>query len=129
MYLKIISFNKKSVVTKFKSELISVVILFFLFLLILKIVLYKENTMILLLVVLKFFYAVILPGLFISSCLYRKLSFTARFVLGSVFTIASISIISYYLGLIGLHVKYHPYILPPSIMLSGVLLFLRNKQT
>lgn len=127
--MKTLSSDKKSIMAELKSELVSVVVILFSFLLIFKIVLYKESIAVLFLFVLKLFYSVIVPGLFISSYLHKKISFTTRLVLGSVFTIALISIMSYYLGLVGLHVKYHPFILPPLIMLSGVLLFLKNRRT
>lgn len=106
--------------------MILLIILLILFFVIIKIVLYKEDLYLLFLVVLRLFYSIIMPGLFISLYLYKKLNFMARLVLGSVFTIALTSITSYYLGLIGLHIKYHPCIIPPVIMLLGMWLFLKN---
>lgn len=111
---------------KFRSEIVSVTALFIIFIVIMKITLYKENIFILFLVVLKFFYSIIIPGLFILLHLNKKLGFTSRLILGSVLVIALTSITSYYMGLAGLHVKYHPYAIPPLIVVLGLFLFLKN---
>lgn len=88
----------------------------------LKIVLYRESFAVLFLTLLRFFYVTIIPGLVVSFCLRDRLSFVFRLVLGSVFALAFTGIASYYLGIFGVHVKYHVYIIPPFLMLLGLLL-------
>lgn len=114
---------------QFKSDLISLVILLISLLIIFKIVLYKEDTLFLFIAILKYFYSVIIPGLFVSLYLHRKLNFISRLILGSVFMIAIVSILSYYFGLLGLHVKYHPYILPPLVIVLGIFVSIRNRKS
>jgi len=113
-------------ISEFKQDLVLTGLLILSFSIILQIVLYKESFLISLMTVLRFFYSIVIPGLCISLYLKNKLNYSARLVLGSVFIIASTSITSYYLGILGLHVKYHPWIIPPLMMLLGVLLFLKK---
>jgi hypothetical protein len=50
-----------------------------------------------------------------------------RLIIGTATSTAIIGISSYYLGLIGLHVKYHGIIIPAALISIGVLSLLRRQ--
>ena len=50
----------------------------------------------------------------------EKLEFTERAVVGTAAAAALTAIASYYLGLIGLHVKYHWILLPAAMIIAGI---------
>jgi len=110
-----------------KSGIVSLIALFISFFLIVRVVLYKESWIVTFLLTLNVFYLILTPGFFISLYAHDKLGFKARLVLGSAFTIAITSILSYYLGLAGVHVRYHSYFLPALIIAMGVLLFIKEQ--
>ena len=58
-----------------------------------------------------------------------KLSFTERLVIGVGVSAALIGISSYYLGITGLNIKYHTFILPTAFILIGIVISLRKKDT
>ncbi len=111
---------------KAKQDSAKLAILFILVSVILKIVLYKESVLTILAVTAKLFYTMIIPGMVIFYRLDKNFMF--KLILGFVFVLALTGITSYYLGIIGVHVKYHSYIIPPAIMLIGILIFLKNKE-
>lgn len=113
---------------EFKAQLLLLSALFISLLVIFKIVLFKETLVTLFLALGVLFYSIIIPGVILLAYLNKKLGSFSRLVLGSVLAIALTGIASYYLGLLGLHVKYHPYIIPPLIMLVGLFLFYRENR-
>ncbi len=121
-------FTNQNSIKRLAYELAVTAVLLIVFTAILKIVLYKENLLTLFMVLSKFFIAIIIPGLFLLSYLQKKLDFITRLILGIVLTLAITSILSYYLSITGLHVKYHPYLIPILIILFGTFLFLKNRQ-
>ena len=114
---------------KLKSELINLAILSLLTMIIFKIVLYKESFIIIFLTTLRFFYSIMLPALFLSLYLHKKFTYATRLILGVIIVFALTSILNYYLGLFGVHIKFHPYILPPLFIIVGFLLFLKKDGT
>lgn len=116
----------KELVSKIKSEIIYIGILFVVGLIIFKIAFYKENFLIILRTVFGFFWLFILPGFFIMYYWHEKLDFVGRFVIGIALGVALIGISSYYLGLLGLHLKYHAIVLPLFYLIIGVILLFRK---
>ena len=102
---------------KIKKEAINLLVLFLLLLLIFKIVYLKENAIIILRTVLSIFWIFIIPGFYLMYYWHQKLDFVERLVIGIGLSAALIGISSYYLGLIGINIKYHTIILP-SLMLG-----------
>ena len=107
-------------------ELKYIGILFLLALIIFKIAFFKENLIVLLRNVLSLFWLFVLPGYFIMLYWKEKLSFAERFVIGIALSAAIIGIFSYYLGLMGLNIKYHTIVLPLVLILVGIVINLRK---
>ncbi|MBU90221.1 hypothetical protein CMO94_01660 [Candidatus Woesearchaeota archaeon] len=119
---------KKEVFEQVKEELKYIGILFLLVLIIFKIAFFKEEIIVLLRNVLSLFWLFALPGYSIMLYWKEKLGFLERFVIGIVLSTAIIGISSYYLGLIGLNIKYHTIVLPLVLILIGTAINLRNSK-
>lgn len=117
---------KKEVFELVKKELQYIGILFLLVLIIFKIAFYKENLIVLFRNVLSLFWLFALPGYFIMLYWKEKLGFLERFIIGIALSAAIIGIFSYYIGLIGLNIKYHAIVLPLVLILIGIVINLRN---
>ncbi len=113
---------KKEAFELIKKELKYVFLLFLLAFIIFKIAFYKENIIILLRSVASIFWLFVLPGYFIMLYWNEKLDFIERIIIGIGFAAAIIGISSYYLGLAGLNIKFHAIILPPIIILAGIII-------
>ena len=105
-----------------KKELKYMGILFLLVLIIFKIAFYKENLIVLFRNVLSLFWLFALPGYFIMLYWKEKIGFLERFIVGIALSAAIIGIFSYYLGLIGLNIKYHTILLPLVLILIGIII-------
>ena len=116
---------KKEILNKLKKELSYIGILFILFVLIFKIIFFKENLTVIFRTVISIFWIFALPGYFILFYWHRKLRFTERLIVGTALSIATIGIFSYYLGIIGLDIRYHTIILPLVIILISGWINLR----
>ena len=119
---------KKEVFEQVKEELKYIGILFLLVLIIFKIAFFKEEIIVLLRNVLSLFWLFALPGYSIMLYWKEKLGFLERFVIGIVLSTAIIGISSYYLGLIGLNIKYHTIVFPLVLILIGTAINLRNSK-
>ena len=117
---------KKEVFDFVKKEFKYLGFLFLLSLIVFKIAFYKENFIVLLRNVLSLFWIFVFPGYFIMLYWKEKLGFLERFFVGIVLSAAVIGILSYYLGLIGLNIKYHTIILPLFFILFGIFLNFRK---
>ena len=117
---------KKEVFKLIKKELQYIGILFLLVLIIFKIAFYKENLVVLFRNVLSLFWLFALPGYFIMLYWREQLGFAERFVIGVAMAAAIIGIFSYYLGLIGLNIKYHAVMLPSVLILIGAIINFRK---
>jgi len=111
---------KKEVFELVKKELRYIGILFLLVLIIFKIAFFKEDVVVLFRNVLSLFWLFALPGYFIMLYWEKELGFTERFVIGIAISAAIIGIFSYYLGLIGLNIKYHHILLPTVLVIIGI---------
>ena len=104
------------------KELKYVGLIFVLVLIIFKIAFYKENLVVLFRTVLSLFWLFVIPGYFIMLYWNEKLGFVEWFIIGIVLSAAIIGVFSYYLGLIGLNLKYHAIVLPLILILLGILI-------
>ena len=118
----------KEIFREIKKELMYVGIIFIIFLIIFKIIYYKDPFLTSLRFVASLFWMFVLPGCFAMLYWKEKLNFTERLVIGIGLSAAVIGIASYYLGLIGLNIGYHGYILPAVIIAAGFLLSHYKKQ-
>lgn len=112
----------------FKREMLYLLGLFIATLTIFQIVFYKESFLVVLKVITSFYWLFILPGFSIMYYWHETLNFLERLVLGSALSAAVIGIVSYYLGMIGFHLKYHGYVLPPILLLVGGYIVWRKLQ-
>lgn len=103
-------------------------LLFIIAIIIFKIAFFKEGFIILIRNVLSIFWLFVLPGYFLMLYWKEKLEFTERFVIGIVLSAAIIGIFSYYLGLIGLNIKYHTIVLPLILIFIGIIINYRKKK-
>ena len=111
---------KKEVSDLLKKELQYIGLLFLLALAIFKVVFFKEDFIVLLRSVLSLFWLFVLPSYFILLYWRENLEFIERFVIGIAVSAGIIGMSSYYLGLIGLNIKYHIFLLPLALILIGM---------
>ena len=117
---------KKEVSDLLKKELQYIGLLFLLALAIFKIAFFIEDFIVLLRNVLSLFWLFVLPGYFILLYWREKLEFIERFVIGIALSAGIIGISSYYLGLIGLNIKYHTFVLPLALILIGIAIIKKD---
>jgi len=103
-----------------KKELIKVGLIYLGLLIVFILTFYKEPVLNLLRITLGIFYLYVLPGYFLTLYYKERLDFFFRTVLGVVLNTAVLLIVSYYLGILGIHLKYHMYFLPPLFILAGI---------
>lgn len=109
-----------------KSELFYLLILFAISLIIFKIAFYKEGLWIIFRTVISLFWLFAIPGYCIMLYWHNKLSFSERIVAGFFVSAAITGILSYYIGLIGLNVKFHFILLPLVLIIFGLIYALKK---
>lgn len=119
--------QNKQIFNKIKEELIYTLILLVISIIAIKIMFFKENFAVILRLALSFFGIFIIPGLALMFYWEDKLSFSERLVVGVGLSAAIIGISSYYLGLTGLNIKHHTYLLPLLLILIGVFIVAKKK--
>jgi len=119
---------KKELFELVKKEFKQVGILFALGLIIFKIVFFNENLIVVFRNVLSLFWLFVLPGYFIMLYWAEKLDFVERLIIGTAVAAGIAGILSYYLGLFGLNIKYHAILLPPAIIAAGFIIATRKKE-
>ena len=117
---------KKEVFSDMIKESKYIGILFLLALIIFKIAFYKENFIVLLRIVLSLFWLFVLPGYFIMLYWKEKLGFIERMVVGIGIAAGMTGILSYYISLAGLNLRFHAIILPLIIIFAGVMINLKK---
>ncbi len=117
---------KKEVFEDMKKELMYIGLLFIIALVVFKIAFFKEEVTVLLRTVLSLFWLFVLPGYFILLYWKEKLGFMERFIVGIMVSAAIIGIASYYIGLIGLNIKYHTALLPLVLIIIGIVAAIRK---
>jgi len=90
-----------------KKDLKKIGIVLLVSIIILKILFYKENLWVILKLVLSFLWLIILPGFSLMYYWGEKLNFIERLLIGIVLGTVLFAGISYYLGLLAIHIKYH----------------------
>lgn len=112
------------------NDLKKLFVAFIVVLVIYQIAFYRENFVNVLRVVAACFWLFAIPGVSITFHFREKLDFLARFVLGCVLGLGIYAVISYYLGLAGLRVQYHWFIIPPAVVFVSLSLnWLKNNLT
>ena len=109
-----------------KKELSYIGLLFIIFIVIFKIIYYRGSFIVSLRFVASLFWLFVLPGYSLMLYWREKLDFAERIIIGIAVSAAIIGISSYYIGLMGLNLKYHGIILPIILILAGIGINLRK---
>lgn len=109
-------------IDKIKQEAIWLSILFIVSAIVLKIIFFRENISVVMRTAAAFFWIFVLPGFAILFYWHEKIPFLERFVAGILLSAAITGISSYYLGLAGINIMYHSFILPIAIIAVSVFL-------
>src|SRR3989338_5664716 len=111
---------KKEIFNFIGKELKYISIVFVLVFIALKMAFYKESLLVVLRASVSLFWLFVLPGYFLMLYWREKLQFLERLIIGIALAAAAIGIVSYYLGLAGLHIKYHAVLLPTLLIVVGI---------
>ena len=119
----------KETITIIKNDLLSLVITLISALIILKIVFFKEGLLVIIRLLVSFYWLYVLPGFSLLYYWREKFNFLERLTIGTALGFALIGIISYYIGLLGIHAKYHSIVLPTITLIAGVsILYFSSKK-
>jgi len=118
---------RKEVFDLIKKEIKYIGFVFLIALVIFKIAFYKENLIVLLRNILSLFWLFVVPGYCFMLYWHDKLDFVERFIVGIALSAAIIGVFSYYLGLIGLNIKYHLFLFPVLISLIGLVMVFKKR--
>lgn len=119
---------KKEIFDLIRREMTYLGLIFLLALIIFKIAFFKSDFAVLLRNVASLFWLFALPGYFIMLYWEEKLDFMERFVIGIALSAGIIGISGYYLGLIGLNIRYHTILLPLMIAIAGFVIAIKKEQ-
>lgn len=97
---------------KLRSDGKGLLALFLISIILVKLLFYNERFVVVLRMVFSFFWLFVVPGFSLMYYWHDKVDFIQRFVLGVLVGAAITGLSSYYLGLLGLHIKYHGFLLP-----------------
>ena len=118
---------KKEVFELIKREAQYIAIMLILSLIIFKISFYKDDYFVLFRNVLSVFWLFVLPGYFLMLYWSSKLDFMERIIIGISISAGLTGILSYYIALLGLNIRYHAILLPLALILSGLVLAMKKK--
>lgn len=111
---------KKELLHKIQKEFIYIGISFIFFVAVFKIIFYNDSFFTAARLVASLFWAFAIPGYFIMLYWNERLELKERFVIGIAVAAAITGITSYYLGLIGINIKWHGAMLPLIISAVGI---------
>lgn len=114
---------QKGIFEDLKDEGRIVAVIAVCFLIGLKIILFKEGILVLMRLTLSIMWMFVIPGYLLLLFSRERLSLPVRLVIGTCTAIAAFGLLSYYLGILGIHVQSHPFIIPPAIIALGMGLF------
>lgn len=92
-----------------------------------KLVFYRQDFIATTRAALSLFWMLTLPGYTLLYYWKEKLGFAERIVIGTAAGAAVTAVASYYLGIAGLHVKYHGIVLPAAMLTVAALIIKRKK--
>ena len=118
----------KNLIDKLKKEFSVVGVLFIVFLIVFKILFYKESLIIVIKTVFALFWIFVLPGFALMYYWHDKLNFLERLIIGITLSAALIGLLSYYLGLFGLNIKYHGFLLPILFLIIAFVIIVKKKE-
>lgn len=111
---------KKETFDLLKKELLVIGIIFVFTFIAFKILFMPENFFVVLRTVFAIFWLFVLPGYFVMLYWKEELKFFERLIIGIAMGTAVIGLTSYYIGLLGLHIRYHTVVLPIGLILIAL---------
>ncbi len=80
-------------------------------------------------IIVGFFWIFVFPGIFLVNLFPLDVSKGSieKIILAAIAGSAVVGVVSYYLGLIGFHAKYHSLVLPPVVIAACLAIFLKKK--
>lgn len=117
---------RKEIFEQAKKELVMIAVLFVLAVLAFKAIFLPEDFLVVLRTVATIFWVLAVPGFAVMFYWREELKFHERLIIGIGVGTTLMGLLSYYTGLIGLHVKYHAILLPLFLILIGIVLSLRR---
>jgi uncharacterized membrane protein len=118
--------KNKQLIERLKEEGLYLGVMFAVILIIFKIIFYKESILSLVRLIFSLYYIILLPGYFIMIYWIDKIDFKERFVLSVVVGTIVIGLLSYYIGINGLNIKFHVIPLPLIVIVGSIILNLRK---
>lgn len=109
------------------KEIRNLLIFIVLFFVLLKIGFYKEGLGVIFKACMAITIMDIIPGYLLSDLLFPSSGYLERMIIGIALSLAIIGIFGYYLGLIGLHIKYFIYVFYAGLLISYGAKILRSK--
>jgi len=103
-------------------EIRSLTIVMVILVIIMKIIFYRDDFISTTRLGLSLFWLFVLPGYAILYYWKDKIIFAERIAVGAVLAAGFMAISSYYLGLAGVHIKYHGIILPVIMLIIAAIL-------
>ena len=117
---------KKELFEQLKRELVIIAIMFVLILTAFKIIFVSESFFVVSRTVLAIFWLIFLPGYALTFYWIEKLKLYERLIIGIAISTAIMGLLSYYLGLLGLHIKFHSLLLPIILIFVGIMINLKE---
>jgi len=114
--------KNKQLLEKIREEGLYLGIMFVTCLIVFKVIFYREDMVSIIRTVFSLFYMILLPGYFIMIYWIDDIDFKERIVLSVVVGTIIVGLISYYVGIIGLNVKYHVIPIPLIVIVISFLL-------
>ena len=118
---------KKEVFDLLKKESLYLLYLFLVIIVAFKIAFFGDSFAVLMRSILSTSWLFVIPGYFSMLYWHEKLDFTQRVLIGTGLAAGLIGTVSYYLGIMGLNIKYHTIILPLLIIIMGFSLAVTKK--
>lgn len=120
---------KTELLNKIVKEIRTMAIIYVIAVILFKIVFFKENLLFVVRVVSSFFWMFILPGFMFMYIWHQNINFLERFIISVPVSAVIVSVTSYYISIIGLHIKYHTFLVPAFWIIVSVIIILFKKST
>jgi uncharacterized membrane protein len=121
-------FFKTELSKKIAKEFAYLAVIYFIAIVVMKIVFFKENFLVVIRIVSSFYWLFILPGFAFMYIWHDKIDFLERFIISVAVSAVIVSVPSYYISLLGLHAKYHIFLIPAAcILISSAVVWRINR--
>lgn len=111
---------RKEIFKQLGEESAILLVIFTAMVIVFKSIFISENFLVVVRTVIAIFWIIILPGFSAMFYWREELKFYERLVIGIGIGVVVLGLSSYYLGILGLHIKYHTLLLPSVIIIAGL---------